>query len=414
MRAPFSPKFTIAIFTVTLLVSTACLWDYDTIQMERQRFPEINELIAGKFLRHSPEFYQWRIKDRENRLRQSPDSLALYDDLAVSYSKLENNKKAIEVILRKEKLKPGMYETYANLGTFYIHDGQLEKGLEYINKAIEINPNAHFGREIYQKHLVEYILMKKKNNDGKLLLPLSNHTYSEIETPVKQNKNKTEEEKQKEDINRQNFEEFLRKRFRYDTKDRDSIIKLYTKVYKPKVIQGITGMMKFGNHDSPILLEALGDILRLIDPEASNQLAARAYMKAYNKTKQPIYKIKAEESIAGQKKLTKERFAQEFEQEEEEGKKFYDQIRQDEMEWIHKGINPEIAFAEKYYQDPKIGTDAKAETQNSEVSKDTNKKKPTAESIGKTTTGFGIGTLFAVIVVMLVAFWGYIRFSSKS
>lgn len=36
----------------------ACLWDYDTLAMERSRFPSTLELITGKFLRHSPEFYQ--------------------------------------------------------------------------------------------------------------------------------------------------------------------------------------------------------------------------------------------------------------------------------------------------------------------------------------------------------------------
>ena len=39
--------------------AVACLWDSDTIKMERSRFPTTLELITGKFLRHSPEFYEW-------------------------------------------------------------------------------------------------------------------------------------------------------------------------------------------------------------------------------------------------------------------------------------------------------------------------------------------------------------------
>jgi tetratricopeptide (TPR) repeat protein len=405
MYSKLSRKFVIGVCLVSIVISTACLWDYDTIQMERQRFPEINELIVGKFLRHSPEFYQWRIKDREARLNQSPDSLALYDDLAVAYSKLENNKKAIEIILKKEKLKSGLYEAYANLGTFYIHDGQLEKGLEYINKAIAINPNAHFGREIFQKHLVEYILMKKKNNDGKLPLPLSNHIVSNLETVEILDETMSA----KRNINRQNFEDFLRKQFKYDKKHKTQALELYNTVYKAKALKGITGMMKFGNYDSPILLEALGDLL-LINYEASNQLAARAYMQAYNKTKQPIYRTKAEEALAGQKELTKERFEHEFAQEVEDGKMFYEQIRQDEINWIRNGINPEMAFAQKYYQNPKISTEAKAE---SKKDQNLNRKKTTIET-ARSTTGLGIGTLFSVVGVMLLAFWGYIRYSRNS
>ena len=68
-------------------------------------------------------------------------------------------------MLQKEQLYPGLYETRANLGTFYIHAGELEQGVEQIELAIEINPDAHFGREIYQKHLVNYVLTRKV--DGK-------------------------------------------------------------------------------------------------------------------------------------------------------------------------------------------------------------------------------------------------------
>ena len=48
-----------------------------------------------------------------------------------------------------------------------------------------------------------------------------------------------------------------------------------------KAITGVLGMMKFGNHDSPVLLEALGDLLvsRGYDTDGK-RLAARAYLKA--------------------------------------------------------------------------------------------------------------------------------------
>lgn len=144
------------------VLALACIWDRDTISMKIQCFPDAIELITGKFLRHSPEFYQWRIKDREAKLKTNPAQWSYYDDLAVAYAKLHNNTKAIELMLKKEKLHPRQYETYANLGTFYIHDKQYEKGLTYIKKAIAINPNAHFGREVYQQYLVEYILSKRK------------------------------------------------------------------------------------------------------------------------------------------------------------------------------------------------------------------------------------------------------------
>ena len=60
----------------------------------------------------------------------------------------------------KEKIKPGMYETNANLGTFHILAGDFELGLPLIDKALSIKPNAHFGRERYQKWLVEYAMTR--------------------------------------------------------------------------------------------------------------------------------------------------------------------------------------------------------------------------------------------------------------
>ena len=55
------PRSRLAAALVAVLVpsvAAACPWDYDTIKRERTRFPGTLELITGKFLRHSPEFYE--------------------------------------------------------------------------------------------------------------------------------------------------------------------------------------------------------------------------------------------------------------------------------------------------------------------------------------------------------------------
>ena len=53
----------------------ACLWDSETLKQERARFPSVLELITGKFLRHSKEFHEWRIKDRQNKLASDPGNI---------------------------------------------------------------------------------------------------------------------------------------------------------------------------------------------------------------------------------------------------------------------------------------------------------------------------------------------------
>ncbi|WP_298547012.1 hypothetical protein [uncultured Aquimarina sp.] len=333
----------------TCFFGYSCFWDYDTIEMERIQFPDVIELISGKFLRHSPEFYQWRIKDRTLKLRKSPDSIALYDDLAVAYSKIGNDSKAIQIILKKDSIVPKNYKTYANLGTFYIHDGQFSKGLTYIDKAIAINPDAHFGREIYQRYLVEYVLSKMKN--GKVVLPLSIDFSPSYERFPRYKSD--------------NFYTFLANKYSSKT---GTLLKNNTlpKEELDKAIKGIMGMMKFGNYDSPILLEALGDLLMANGwKNGARQLASRAYFKASYHSKEPetksLYKQKVAFAIyhqytkKGGKRFTAQELEELLKQEIVEGNNYYQRIRNDEIQWIQLGKNPEEEFSKKYYQEPSLG-----------------------------------------------------------
>ena len=315
----------------------ACLWDEDTIQMERRRFPEILEMITGKFLRHSPEFYEWRITDRESRLKENPTP-ELYDDLAVAYEKTGDHKKAISLMLEKQSLYPDKYQTYANLGTFYIHDGDFESGLKEIRAAIAINPDAHFGREVYQQRLVEYVLSKQ--TDGKTSLPLSLQSRSSM-APA-------------------GFAAFLIKA--EDIGDSPADRKaLFTSATK-----GVLGMMRFGNFDSPVLLEALGDLLLGLGyPSDAKQLAARAYLKASYEVKEEAtkdaYRKLADDAlfnqvISGGDKgspeldLVETSFANEL----TDAKTWYSGVVSDEQQWIADGKDVDAAFAEKYYQIPEV------------------------------------------------------------
>ena len=197
----------------------------------------------------------------------------MFDDLAVAYEKLGNTDKAIEIMLQKGREYPGIYTTHANLGTFYIHAGRYLEGITEIDKALEINPDAHFGRELYQKYLVEYLLSIEIDNQ--IQLPLCNDAPGGFE-PV-------------------GFAAFL---LRDQTEPSQEKIESQIK----DAAKGLMGMMKFGNFDSPILLEALGDLL--ISGGFSSDaklLAARAYLKASYATEDPdaqkLYREKANERL---------------------------------------------------------------------------------------------------------------------
>jgi tetratricopeptide (TPR) repeat protein len=319
-------------FLVLLVWSTtpllACLWDYDTLMMENERFPETLELVTGKFLRHSKEFYEWRVKDRTEKLAKESKA-SYYDDLAVAHEKLGNREKAIELMKEKDQKFPGLYETYANLGTFYLHGKQYTEGLAFIEKALKVNPNAHFGREISQKLLVEYVLHCQKA--GKTV-PLNTENSSGFAGFVQEHPQAKE-----------------------------------MKLNSEAVLKGVLGMMKFGNHESPVLLEVLGDLLSQGVKDDAKQLAARAYLKAAyayeeeNPELVDVFAKKAKAVLAMQMigkeddpekvfKMLEDSFTKEL----EEGKTWFDKVHQDEKNWVAEGKNPEEAFAQKYYQAPRM------------------------------------------------------------
>ncbi len=318
----------------------ACLWDRDTLAMERERFPDAIELITGKFLRHSRAYYEWRVKACEAIIQSGRYEAPLLDDLAVAYEKLGNHEKAIETILKKEKQFPGLYETYANLGTFSIHSGELERGIKEIDRAIAINPDAHFGREIYQKLLVQYVLSKQV--DGKTPLPLD-------ENP------------------KRGFADYLFKQKKMTAYEEASADELH------KALKGVLGMMRFGNYDSPILLEALANLLLLGNESAQaptkdgKRLAACAYLKASYESKEEstrqAYRDLAERalgfqttSLSTRDQLSLEELEEVFKQQLAEAQAWSAELKADELAWIKAGKNPDEEFARKYDKKPALST----------------------------------------------------------
>jgi tetratricopeptide (TPR) repeat protein len=330
-------------------IAIACMWDYDTIKMERTRFPGTLELITGKFLRHSPEFYQWRIVNRLNRLKSYPNDPALLDDLAVAYDKTSQHEKAIETAIETEKLHPGRYETAANLATFYFHSGKLTEGIPHIDRALKINPDAHFGREKYQKLLVEYVLQQRKG--GPLELPLSkvidfSKTASGSPSPLEVTISET-------------FADYIHPGRNYES---------LTQEEAEAAIKGILGMMKFGKHDSPVLLEALGSLLTQGEhnpKEDAKLLACRAYLKAAYEvpedSSRTAYRAMALRVLKMQRfqgnndtPISLETVEIDFKKELEEARSWYVDLRERELSWIRDGKDPETEFDKLYVLDPEV------------------------------------------------------------
>lgn len=319
--------FMVAFSLVIPRNSVACTWDYDTLAMERQRFPEAQELIAGHFVRHSPSYYEWRIADRT--AKPMADRTAMdFDDIAVSYDKLGFHEKAIETIQAKMVRWPDSYryESEANLGTFHIHAGRLEEGVRHLKRAIEINPTAHFGREIYQVLLVEYVIESRKESES---LPLDSRMS----------------------VGFIGFADFVLTSREPSHDRRLEEIQAAAK--------GIMGMMRFGQSESPILLEALGDLLFADgDFNDSKMLAARAYLRASyevdDKAASDAYREKARRAIELQAKRDLPEIERDLGLEIAQGDAYFQQIAADEKAWVAAGKNLDIEFSNKYYEPPTL------------------------------------------------------------
>lgn len=269
------------------------------------------------------------------RLEKSPQNVALYDDLAVAYDKTGQHDKAIETILRKEAISPGLYETYANLGTFYIHNGQFREGLEQIAKAIEINPDAHFGRERYQKLLVEYVL-SKRSEQANASLPLSH-------------------DQRTHGIG--GFARFVLETQGLDAKETDQKDQ---QAELAAALKGVLGMLRFGKHDSPVLLEATADLLLADQRSDAKRLAARAFLKAAfeveDEKAKKAYRKLAEQTLALQTinaqsytPLKLSQLEKTLRGELKKADEGFERIRRDEQRWIRQGADVERLFADKYY-----------------------------------------------------------------
>jgi hypothetical protein len=147
------------------------------------RFAMVHDVLHERSPRHGEAYYRERNRlvrqEMAAKEGQHDDAyLALFDDLGAGLDALKDDDEAVRVLrdkLRRQdelgQKNRQLYTTYANLGTFLIHGNaraalsgdaaakdRLREGLSFIKQSIEVNPEAHFGREVWQAVTVEYLL----------------------------------------------------------------------------------------------------------------------------------------------------------------------------------------------------------------------------------------------------------------
>ena len=180
---------------LTLVPAAACLWDRDTWREEAKGRIDTLKAITGWFDRYPPRYYEMRLERVTRELESKPAEFDLYDDAGVACNRLGRYDEAIAWMARKKAMldatpstvgKMDRYRYHANLGSFLgnrwaVRPPSERKGditdlvaaTHHIAEAIELNPDAHFGREKYQLKLFQW-LQREAEQDGRIFAPEQN------------------------------------------------------------------------------------------------------------------------------------------------------------------------------------------------------------------------------------------------
>jgi tetratricopeptide (TPR) repeat protein len=158
----------------------ACYNDHDTSLTELRDNLDVTKAIIGRYTLYPPEYYRKRIEIQSAILKNDPNNLDAYDNISVAYDRIGQGDEALKWIHEKRKHlanapKSQFYSTEANEGTFLIvrwirghKQGDLTDAIEsekHIAKALEINPDAHFGREFAQLYCIRAMIECGKNDN---------------------------------------------------------------------------------------------------------------------------------------------------------------------------------------------------------------------------------------------------------
>jgi tetratricopeptide (TPR) repeat protein len=139
----------------------ACLNEY-----QRKEMPLDKDKLNLHLLLHSAKDempYWWNGFDGEALTRM--EELAGKDiarmsfrersDYAVAHLKIGDRARALKILQDLYRLHPTEYNIVANLGTAYELNGDKAQALEYLKKAVAINPLSHYGSEWIHIRILE-------------------------------------------------------------------------------------------------------------------------------------------------------------------------------------------------------------------------------------------------------------------
>jgi hypothetical protein len=146
------------------------------------RYAMVHDVLHERLPKHGPAHYRERNRLTQQKLAalppDDPAAFPLADDLAAGLERLGRPDDAVKVMRDKLARQQArgltgrdLYTSYANLGTFLVHANapkalagdpaareRFREGVELVRKSVEVNPEAHFGRERWQVAIAEFLL----------------------------------------------------------------------------------------------------------------------------------------------------------------------------------------------------------------------------------------------------------------
>jgi hypothetical protein len=268
------------------------------------RFAMVHDVLHERYTRHGEAYYRERNRLVREAMRameaeQGPDIstdkyFALPDDLGAGLDALKDDDEAVGVLRDKlrRQLALGqsgrqLYTTYANLGTFLIHGNfrqavagdvaakeRVREGLDFIAKSIDVNPEAHFGREIWQSRAGDFLL--DATDKPHILLErdlVGNWLHEELDPSGRRSISGSKPGESVEDYGRYGLDRETilviedRKIANSAGYSREALRAWITRVGDPRNIPfdeptlGIVGMWRLGGGANPHFALALGEIM---------------------------------------------------------------------------------------------------------------------------------------------------------
>ncbi len=144
-------------------VSHACGWSWETYAAEGKHLPCVHDVLTGHFATHTDEYHDTLVEATDWALAWAPGWTAALDAKGLALMHRGKLELAKVVMQRRLAIAPDAYASHSNLGTLYTFTGDFPQALEHIDRAMKIEPKAHFGRELYHRELVELLAERRAN-----------------------------------------------------------------------------------------------------------------------------------------------------------------------------------------------------------------------------------------------------------